>query len=424
MMSSRLSPMTGMRLNPLRSASDIACRSVLLRSMKTTSVRGTMTSRAMVSPSSKTEWIISRSPDSMTWLASARSTSSRSSASDENGPSLNPRPGVRMLPTTINSCGSGPSTLVKKTTRPELSRATRWECSRPTVRGPTPISTNSITSITATVTRTASRSSWKSRSITSVTMTIAVISQSIRRNRAVFKNRDGSAVMSSSRREPLRPSATSSSARTFDMEASAASTLEKNPATTTRTAAATRRTVSPGLIDCSFGTGPGEDPLPLRQQPRLQPEHLRVLLGLAVVVAEQVQDPVDGQQVDLVGLGVAGLSLVAGLLGLPFGDLGAQDEVTEDSLLRLLVDEPRAQLVHRERQYVGRAGLVHPLLVEAGDRVLVDELDAQLGLRMDAQPLQDEPAEPTEPLDVALCPRLLEHLDAHAPVPPCRWPRA
>ena len=33
-------------------------RSVLCRSMKTMSVRGTITSRTMVSPSSNTEWII------------------------------------------------------------------------------------------------------------------------------------------------------------------------------------------------------------------------------------------------------------------------------------------------------------------------------------------------------------------------------
>ena len=81
----------------------MAWRSVFVRSMKTTSVRGTITSRTRVSPSSKTEWIICRSPDSMTLLASARSTSSRSSASDANGPSLKPRPGVIALPTRIST---------------------------------------------------------------------------------------------------------------------------------------------------------------------------------------------------------------------------------------------------------------------------------------------------------------------------------
>ena len=117
-MSSRFSPITGIREKPLRRASDIAWRSVLVRSMKTTSVRGTITSRTMVSPSSKTEWIICRSPDSMTLLASARSTSSRSSASEANGPSLKPRPGVSALPIRISSRGSGPSTVVNAISGP------------------------------------------------------------------------------------------------------------------------------------------------------------------------------------------------------------------------------------------------------------------------------------------------------------------
>ena len=76
-----------MREKPLRSASEIAWRSVLVASTNTISVRGTMSSRTMVSPSSNTEWIICRSSSSMTSLASARSTSSRSSACEANGPS-------------------------------------------------------------------------------------------------------------------------------------------------------------------------------------------------------------------------------------------------------------------------------------------------------------------------------------------------
>src|SRR4051794_12278689 len=41
-MSSRFSPITGIREEPLRRARDIAWRKVLVRSMNTTSVRGTM----------------------------------------------------------------------------------------------------------------------------------------------------------------------------------------------------------------------------------------------------------------------------------------------------------------------------------------------------------------------------------------------
>ncbi len=55
-----------MRENPLRRCSDRAWPSVLSRSMKTISVRGTITSRTIVSPSSKTDRTISRSPGSMT----------------------------------------------------------------------------------------------------------------------------------------------------------------------------------------------------------------------------------------------------------------------------------------------------------------------------------------------------------------------
>ena len=106
--------------------------------MKTMSVRGTITSRTMVLPRSNTEWIIRRSPDSITSLASARSTSSRSSASVANGPSTNPFPGVTALPIRISSRGKGPSTVVIATSGPAAAHATLFACWRPSVRGATP----------------------------------------------------------------------------------------------------------------------------------------------------------------------------------------------------------------------------------------------------------------------------------------------
>ncbi len=168
--------------------------------MKTTSVRGTITSRTIVSPSSKTEWIICRSPDSMTLEASARSTSSRSSASEENGPSEKPRPGVIALPTRISRRARGPSTLVKRISGPEESSATRSECCRPTVRGATPMTTNETTSemptavsianqrpsVTAGPDSAPPRRTIRS-SITTVTITIEAISQSIRSSSAVLR---------------------------------------------------------------------------------------------------------------------------------------------------------------------------------------------------------------------------------------------
>ena len=139
--------MTGTREKPERRNSDMVWRRFLCRSTKTTSLRGTITSRTVVSPSSKTEWIILRSPDSMRADASAMSTSSRSSVSVENGPSRNPLPGVSMLPIRISSRGIGPSTVVTQLSGAADQSATRSSCWRPRVRGATPMATNETTSI-------------------------------------------------------------------------------------------------------------------------------------------------------------------------------------------------------------------------------------------------------------------------------------
>ena len=62
-----------------------------------------MTSRAGVSPSSNTDWIIRRSSSATTPRCWARSTTSRSSISEANGPLRKPRPGVSALPIRISS---------------------------------------------------------------------------------------------------------------------------------------------------------------------------------------------------------------------------------------------------------------------------------------------------------------------------------
>ena len=151
MMWSRLSSITGTREKPERRNSDIVWRRFLWRSMKTTSLRGTITSRTVVSPSSKTQWIILRSPASISADASAMSTSSRSSVSVENGPSRNPLPGVSMLPMRISSRGIGPSTVVIQLSGAAERSATRSLCCRPRVLGATPMATNETTSITPIV---------------------------------------------------------------------------------------------------------------------------------------------------------------------------------------------------------------------------------------------------------------------------------
>ena len=78
--------------------------------MDTMSVRGTITSRARVSPSSKTECSISRSSASIRAWSRAMSTRSRSSLSLSNGPSRNPLPGVTALVRAMSSREKGPST--------------------------------------------------------------------------------------------------------------------------------------------------------------------------------------------------------------------------------------------------------------------------------------------------------------------------
>src|SRR5690606_18189411 len=62
------------------------------------------------------------------------------------------------------------------------------------------------------------------------------------------------------------------------------------------------------------------------QQLALQREHLLLLLGLGVVIAEEVEDAVRREEEQLLG------GAVAGGLGLRGGDLGAQHDVTEHAL--------------------------------------------------------------------------------------------
>ena len=142
----------------------------------------------MVSERSKTEWIIRRSSLSMSEEASARSTSSRSSVSVENGPSVKPLPGVIALPSRISTRGTGPRTRVTHVSGPAENRATDSECWRPRVRGATPMTTKDSTSITATVTMTVTaHDSWKRSRTSRVASTIAVTSQARRSSSAVLR---------------------------------------------------------------------------------------------------------------------------------------------------------------------------------------------------------------------------------------------
>ena len=160
-----------------------------------------------------------------------------------------------------------------------------------------------------------------------------------------------------------------------------------SPASTTSTAATTSSRTSPLVI--GVHRVPSAALLASRrEQLGLQAEHLALLLRLGVVVAEQVQDAVGAQQLQLVLGGVPGGAACR------CGDLRAEHDVAEQPRLGLLVVAARrTQLVHREGQHVGRARLVHPLDVQLLHRVGVDEQHRQLGLRVDAHPVEHEPGE-------------------------------
>jgi hypothetical protein len=119
-----------------------------------------------------------------------------------------------------------------------------------------------------------------------------------------------------------------------------------------------------------------------------------------------------GQHVQL------GLGGVAGLDGLLGGDLGAEHDVTQQSRAGLLLVVLRpardVDLVHREGQHVGGAGLVHPLDVQGLHGRHVDQQHRQLGERAHAHGGEDERGQPGQLCLVDLDPGLVGDLDGHA----------
>ncbi len=155
--------------------------------MQTRSVRGTITSRTRVSPSSKTWCTIRRSSSSISDSFSARSTIARSSASEANGPLRKPFPGVSALPMRISSCGMGPMTRASGTRTYEAAVAVLRGCWRPMVRGETPTATKDTSTITAIAMSSAFQLSPNSSRQTYVTSTPAAISQVTRTSSATLR---------------------------------------------------------------------------------------------------------------------------------------------------------------------------------------------------------------------------------------------
>jgi len=122
-MSSTDSPITGTRVNPVRRASARAWRTVLVRSIQTISVRGTITSRATVSPSSKhrVDHLALGVLDDAAFLREVDELAQLDLG--VNGPSRKPWPGVIALPSTIEQPAERPEDLAEHPDGPGDQRA-------------------------------------------------------------------------------------------------------------------------------------------------------------------------------------------------------------------------------------------------------------------------------------------------------------
>src|SRR5215470_12773813 len=381
MTSSMFSPTTGIREKPLRSARDNTWRTFLSRSAKTMSVLGTMTSRTIVSPSSNTEWIIARSPGSMTLRSSRRSTRPRSSSSDSPEPSRPLRPGVSALAVATSSRGSGPSARTTgASTRAAASASCRSNC-RPRVTGQIPAMMYSTAAMPANAMRNVCQPVPSHCTRAAVVSTTAAVSAPTRTARSTLRCRRGSAKTACNCGEwPFGPSLARSLPPVLAVRSSAISALAHRPASTaSATAAATSQPIaaSPGFPAClpvALHCSPARHALgaPRVQQPVLQPEHGGTLPRLGVVKPEQVKDAVRAEHLQFL------LDRPLRLPGLFRGHLRAQDHVTEHRRGGAAVGGPgpvgavaprwrRAQLVHGEREHVGGTFLAHPALVQVGD---------------------------------------------------------
>ena len=103
-------------------------------------------------------------------------------------------------------------------------------------------------------------------------------------------------------------------------------------------------------------------------------------------------------------------------------DRRAQHDVTEHRLGCAFVGGRRRRrvepverpvgAVHRKRHHVGRAGQIHPLHVQGGHRLGVEQHDRELGERVDLHRVEHEPAELGERGLVDLDAGLVVDLDA------------
>jgi hypothetical protein len=172
---------------------------------------------------------------------------------------------------------------------------------------------------------------------------------------------------------------------------------------------------------------PAPDPVEAPEQLLLERLHPRCLRLVLVVHAEQVQQPVDDQQGDLVVERHPVLDRVPGRHGRADHHVAQQGEGgligrrprTASSEVGRASRRPRLVL-DGERQHVGRPGLAEELRVQGGDGLLVDEQERDLGLPLDAARLQDLAGQPRPERDVHRMVLLLigrEDVDGHCVEP-------
>src|SRR5690242_3180305 len=208
----------------------------------------------------------------------------------------------------------------------EASRATESECWRPRVRGETPTTTNDTRAITPMAMSSRFQKPSTRSMAPSVMRTAVVDSATTRRNAVTDRYAALSATMRDSALAPGRRSSSSSWARTRDIRQRAASAAESRKAAATLTSATK---TSPVMTAPSGGGTPAGREEGQQQLP-LELEHLALLLGFRVVVAEQVQDPVRGQQQELL------LGRVTGVGSLLGRHRRTEHDVAEHTLLGLL----------------------------------------------------------------------------------------
>src|SRR5438034_1431155 len=171
------------------------------------------------------------------------------------------------------------------------------------------------------------------------TSVVALSSQRSRSRSSRFRYFATSDATACSAPAPRTPSRAISSARAADTRDSAESVIANSPA---RTVSAAAQTSSMAALRSGR---PARLRLPPGQQPFLEPEHLALLLRFGVVVPEQVQYPVDGEQVQFVGGGVAGGGRLLRRHARREHDVAEQRRFPARRLTRPVVD---AALVHRE----------------------------------------------------------------------------